>query len=110
MLYTREDFDFIDAHCHFFPPQIFKAIWDFFEKTDENGALQGWSIKYKLSTKELVSFLETHSVKAFTTYNYAHKKGVAKFINDFNLPCPQYISCPQQNSSFITTIGSFSIL
>ncbi len=83
MLYTREDFDFIDAHCHFFPPQIFKAIWDFFEKTDGKGNLQGWPINYKQSPEELVQFLENHNVKAFTTYNYAHKKGVADYINEW---------------------------
>jgi len=83
MLYTREDFDFIDAHCHFFPPQIFKAIWDFFEKTDGTGNLQGWPINYKQSPEELVQFLENHNVKAFTTYNYAHKKGVADYINEW---------------------------
>lgn len=83
MLYTREDFDFIDAHCHFFPPQIFKAIWDFFEKTDGTGNIQGWPINYKHSPEELVQFLENHNVKAFTTYNYAHKKGVADYINEW---------------------------
>lgn len=83
MLYTREDFDFIDAHCHFFPPQLFKAIWDFFEKTDGPGNIQGWPINYKHSPEELVKFLENHNVKAFTTYNYAHKKGVADYINEW---------------------------
>ncbi len=91
MTYSHEDFRYIDAHCHFFPPQIFQAIWDFFEKTDENGNIQGWSINYKLSTKELVSLLETHNVKAFTTYNYAHKQGVANYINDWvNQFCKKY--------------------
>lgn len=91
MLFTHDDFKFIDAHCHFFPPEIFKAIWDFFEKTDENGNIQGWSINYKLSTKELVRVLDTNNVKAFTTYNYAHKKGVANFINEWiNQFCKKY--------------------
>lgn len=41
MPFTHKDFEFIDAHSHFFPPQIFKAIWEFFEKTDEKGNIQG---------------------------------------------------------------------
>ena len=48
---------------------------------DDNGNPQGWFIKYKLSTEELVQFLESKNVKIFTTYNYAHKEGAAKFIN-----------------------------
>jgi predicted TIM-barrel fold metal-dependent hydrolase len=91
MLYTCEDFDFIDAHCHFFPPQLFNAIWNFFEKTDNQGNTRGWPINYKRSPEELVRFLNEHNVKAFTTYNYAHKKGVADYINEWvNGFCKKY--------------------
>ena len=91
MVFTHNDFKFIDAHCHFFPPQIFKAIWDFFEKTDENGNIQGWPINYKHPTEELVKILTDSGVRAFTTYNYAHKKGVATSINDWTYQfCKEY--------------------
>ncbi|MFW9825258.1 MAG: amidohydrolase family protein [Candidatus Thorarchaeota archaeon] len=83
MIYSHHDFIYIDAHSHFFPPQIFKSIWTYFERTDEKGNIQGWPINYKLSTEELVNFLEGQNVMAFTTYNYAHKKGVADFINEW---------------------------
>ncbi|MFX1323428.1 MAG: amidohydrolase family protein [Promethearchaeota archaeon] len=83
MTYSHYDFRYIDAHSHFFPPQIFKAIWTYFERTDQNGNTQGWPVNYKLSTEELVHFLEAQNVMAFTTYNYAHKKGVADFINEW---------------------------
>ena len=91
MTFLHSNFDYIDCHTHFFPPQIFKAIWDFFEKPDEKLSTRGWPIKYKLSTNELVSFLENHNVKAFTTYNYAHKDGVADYINEWvNEFCKKY--------------------
>jgi len=83
MSFTHKDFKYIDAHTHFFPPQIFKAIWSYFEKPDENGNESGWSINYKLSTEELVSFLNNQNVKSFTTYNYAHKRNVAAYINEW---------------------------
>lgn len=83
MTFLHEDFKYIDMHSHFFPPQIFKAIWDFFEMPDENGNVVGWPIKYRLDTPELVKLLESKNVKAFTTYNYAHKEGVADFINEW---------------------------
>ncbi len=83
MLFTHKDFDFIDAHCHFFPPQIFEAIWSYFEQTDENGNTKGWPINYKLKIEEMVNFLDSQNVKAFTAYNYAHKEGVADFINEW---------------------------
>ena len=83
MTFTHYDFKYIDIHTHFFPPKIFKAIWNFFEMPDENGNILGWSIKYKLSIEKLLKVLESQNVKAFTTYNYAHKEGVAKFINEW---------------------------
>ncbi|MFW9973421.1 MAG: amidohydrolase family protein, partial [Candidatus Odinarchaeota archaeon] len=77
------DFEYIDCHTHFFPPQIFRAIWDFFERPNEELEIQGWPINYKLSPDELVRFLVSKNVKAFTTYNYAHKKDIADYINEW---------------------------
>jgi predicted TIM-barrel fold metal-dependent hydrolase len=95
MTFSHDDFKYIDAHSHFFPPKIFRAIWDFFEKPDENGKVRGWPIKYQLSTEELVQFLKRQNVIAFTTYNYAHKQGIADYINewvkDFSLKYKQAI-------------------
>lgn len=83
MTLSHYSFNYIDMHTHFFPPNLFKAIWKFFEMPDQNGNIKGWPIKYKLSTDELVKFLEHRNVKAFTTYNYAHRDGVASFINNW---------------------------
>ena len=59
MTFLHCDFEYIDCHTHFFPPQIFKAIWDYFERPDENVHIRGWPINYKRSTDELVKFLES---------------------------------------------------
>lgn len=83
MTFTHFDFEYIDAHSHFFPPEIFEAIWDYFEQRDQNGNLKGWPINYKATTEELVKIIESKNVKYFTTHNYAHKAGVAEYINDW---------------------------
>ncbi|MFX1280052.1 MAG: amidohydrolase family protein [Promethearchaeota archaeon] len=83
MFFSHKDFNFIDAHCHFFPPQIFDAIWRFFEKIDDKGNTKGWPINYKLKIEDMVKFLKSQNVKAFTAYNYAHKEGVADYINEW---------------------------
>jgi hypothetical protein len=77
------DFEYIDSHVHLFPPEIFKAIWRFFERRDDEGKIRGWPVEYKYPTEELISTLKKHNVQYFTTYNYAHKKGVAEYINDW---------------------------
>ena len=83
MSFNHFDFEYIDAHCHFFPPEIFKAIWDYFELKDARGNLQGWPINYKDSIDNLTNILKKNRVKHFTTLNYAHKPGVAEYINDW---------------------------
>jgi predicted TIM-barrel fold metal-dependent hydrolase len=83
MTFTHYDFDYFDVHTHFFPPQIFDAIWDFFEQRDEKDRITGWPVNYKLSTDELVDVLNSKNVKYFTTHNYAHKAGIAIYINEW---------------------------
>ena len=83
MTFQHKDFEYIDIHTHFFPAKIFEAIWKFFEMPSETGHVRGWSINYKKPTNELVEFLKSMNIKAFTTLNYAHKKGVAEYINNW---------------------------
>ena len=78
MSFNHFDFEYIDAHCHFFPPEIFKAIWKYFELKDEQGNLLGWPITYKEPIENLTTILKKKGVKFFTTLNYAHKAGVAE--------------------------------
>ena len=89
MSFSHFDFEYIDAHCHFFPPDIFKAIWKFFESTDNDGSVRGWPIAYKNSIEDLITILRLKKVKYFTTLNYAHKPGVAEFINKWTFEFSQ---------------------
>ena len=83
MTYAHKDFKYIDIHTHFFPPKIFKAIWEYFEQRDDEDKVIGWPVNYKLSNEELIKILETNKVKFFTTYNYAHKRNIAESINEW---------------------------
>ena len=82
MTFSHYDFEYIDIHTHFFPPQVFKAIWNYFENLSHK-LFKDWSIKYKFPADDLVKILKQNNVKAFTTFNYAHKSDVAHFINEW---------------------------
>ncbi|MBX7218576.1 MAG: amidohydrolase family protein [Blastocatellia bacterium] len=69
----------IDLHVHFFPESVFQAIWRYFE-TESHGL---WTITYKLFGPEHVAELERQGVERFTSLVYAHKPGLAPFLNDF---------------------------
>ncbi|MEQ6902665.1 amidohydrolase family protein [Nocardioides sp. YIM 152588] len=73
----------IDLHAHFLPPPIEKAVWREF---DGGGELIGrdWPIRYRLPAEERVAFLRDAGVRRFSTLPYAHKPGVAGFLNDWS--------------------------
>ncbi|TIC87526.1 amidohydrolase [Nocardioides sp. GY 10113] len=73
----------IDLHAHFLPPPIEKAVWREF---DGGGELIGreWPIRYRLPAEDRVAFLREAGVRRFSTLPYAHKPGVAGFLNDWS--------------------------
>ncbi|TQK70006.1 amidohydrolase family protein [Nocardioides sp. SLBN-35] len=72
-----------DVHTHFLPPNIQRAVWRVF---DEAGPKIGrpWPIRYRQSLEERVALLRAFGVRAFPTHPYAHKSGVASYLNDWS--------------------------
>ncbi|WP_246081557.1 amidohydrolase family protein [Nocardioides litoris] len=73
----------MDAHVHFLPPPIEKAVWREF---DAAGPLIGrdWPIRYRQPQDERVELLRSFGVARFPTLPYAHKPGVAPWLNDWS--------------------------
>lgn len=65
----------IDAHVHLFPPKLFDAIWRWFD-------VHGWPIRYKLYSEAVVQFLVERGVKQMVALHYAHKRGIARTMNE----------------------------
>lgn len=64
----------IDAHVHVFPPNIFSAIWKWFDT-------HAWKIRYRLTTKEIFQFLLDRGLSHVVALQYAHKPGIAELLN-----------------------------
>jgi predicted TIM-barrel fold metal-dependent hydrolase len=71
-----------DVHTHFMPPQILAKVWAYF---DSAGPLLGraWPIRYRGTDDERVAHLRSMGVKKFSSLSYAHKPGIAGFMNDW---------------------------
>ncbi len=71
-----------DVHAHFMPPPILAKVWAYF---DSAGPLLGrpWPIRYRGSDDERVAHLRSIGVKKFSSLSYAHKPGIASFMNDW---------------------------
>jgi predicted TIM-barrel fold metal-dependent hydrolase len=71
-----------DVHVHFLPPNIMAKVW---EQFDTAGPLIGrrWPIVYRGSDQERVERLRALGVRRFSALPYAHKPGIAGFLNDW---------------------------
>jgi len=71
-----------DAHVHFLPKPVMDRVWEHF---DAAGPLIGrpWPINYRLPDEQRVATLRSLGVRRFTALPYAHKPGVATYLNDW---------------------------
>ena len=70
----------LDVHVHFLPDNIQAAVWREF---DQAGPKIGrpWPIRYRGSVEERIEQLRGFGVRHFSALPYAHKPGVAAYLN-----------------------------
>ncbi|MGO1166829.1 MAG: amidohydrolase family protein [Janibacter sp.] len=73
----------IDIHTHFMPQRVLDKVWAYF---DSAGPLIGrpWPITYRTEEAERLATLRSFGVRAFPSLNYAHKPGMAAWLNDWS--------------------------
>lgn len=74
----------VDVHTHFMAPPIMAKVWAYFASA---GPMLGreWPIAYQGSDDERVEQLRALGVRRFSALSYAHKPGIAGFMNDWTL-------------------------
>ena len=73
-----------DVHTHFYPEPMGSKVRQVF---DTAGPLIGrpWPITYRGTDAELVATLRGFGVTRFSQLTYAHKPGMAEFLNDWSV-------------------------
>lgn len=66
----------VDGHVHLFPPDIFSALWTWF---DENA----WPIRYRMPASEVLEYLLSRGVGHVVALQYAHKPRISRMLNRF---------------------------
>jgi predicted TIM-barrel fold metal-dependent hydrolase len=71
-----------DVHVHFLPPRVMSKVRAQF---DGAGPLIGrpWPLEYRGDDEELVARLRALGVRRFSALPYAHRPGIAEFLNDW---------------------------
>jgi uncharacterized protein len=68
----------VDFHVHLFPDKGFDAIWKVFKT-------YGVEVVYRYYSGQCIDYLSRQGVGAIVFSNYAHKKGVAATMNQWNV-------------------------
>lgn len=71
-----------DVHVHFLPPNIQRAVYAVFDAAGPKIG-RDWPIRYRQEHAERVALLRAFGVRHFPTLPYAHKPGVAAYLNDW---------------------------
>jgi hypothetical protein len=71
-----------DVHVHFLPRNIMDKVWAQF---DSAGPLIGrpWPVHYRGTDEERVAQLRALGVRRFSALPYAHRPGIAGYLNDW---------------------------
>jgi predicted TIM-barrel fold metal-dependent hydrolase len=72
-----------DVHVHFLPPNIQRAVYAVFDSAGDKIGRE-WPIRYRRSHQERVELLRAMGVRRWSTLPYAHKPGVAAYLNDWS--------------------------
>lgn len=68
----------VDVHTHFMPDNVLRKVWAYFD------ALGGyWPITYRDDEQTRVARLREFGVRRYTSLFYAHRPGMAAWLNDW---------------------------
>lgn len=72
----------VDMHVHFMPQRVMDKVWAYF---DSAGPLTGreWPIRYRWPDADRLAHLRTMGVRAFPSLVYAHRPGMAQWLNEW---------------------------
>ncbi|WP_417564321.1 amidohydrolase family protein [Microbacterium sp.] len=73
-----------DVHVHFMPQNVLDKVWDFFDHVGDDGGGTPWGIAYRTPEDERVATLDRLGVVAYPTLNYAHRPGMAAWLNAYS--------------------------
>lgn len=71
-----------DVHVHFLPPNVQAKVWAQFDRAGPKIGRE-WPISYRGSEEERVDQLRALGVRRFGALPYAHRPGIAGYLNDW---------------------------
>src|SRR5699024_12834521 len=73
----------IELHVRFMTDRVQQKVWGFFDHLAEMGE-SPWPIACRYTDHQRVEILRNMGVTAYSTLNYAHRPGMAAFLNEYS--------------------------
>lgn len=85
-----------DIHIHFLPESMQQKVWAYFDAAGDNYG-RPWPIYYREDEATRIAILSRLGVQAIPALTYAHRAGMAQWLNewsaDFAARIPQAVHC-----------------
>lgn len=72
-----------DVHVHFMPPSMQRRVWEYFDAAGTRYGMP-WPITYRTDEPTRIATLRRLGVAAIPSLNYAHKPGMAVWLNEWS--------------------------
>ena len=94
-----------DVHTHFLPPRVTAKVRAQF---DAAGPLIGrpWPLEYRGGDEDLVDTLRGFGVRRFSALAYAHRPGMAEFLNDWSADFAERMPDSLRSATFYPEPGA----
>jgi predicted TIM-barrel fold metal-dependent hydrolase len=85
-----------DVHVHFLPDAMQRKVWDYFDEAETHYGTP-WPVTYRSDEETRLATLRTLGLRAIPALVYAHKPGMAQWLNawcaDFARTVPDAVHC-----------------
>ena len=72
----------VDVHSHFMPDSVMRKVWAVFDQARDVYGVE-WPVEYRGDDARRLVQLRGFGVRAFTSLVYAHKPGMAQWLNQW---------------------------
>ncbi len=95
----------VDVHTHFLPAPVMRAVWAYFDEAEANYGVP-WPITYRWQDDARLAHLRAMGVLRFTALVYAHKPGMARWLNDWSLDFAAKVPDCLPTATFYPEVGA----
>lgn len=95
---------YADIHVHFMPDSVLRKVWDYFDHAGVNYGVD-WPITYRFGEQERIDRLRAMGVRAIPSLNYAHRPGMAAWLNDWNAQFAARVAGAVHSATFFPEPG-----